>query len=209
MGKVIDIASFLSSKDEVTHPRKPVKKAPESKKPKKAKMWSDSSSKKKEKGKEKENKDNAQKGKKAKEVIYFKEEKHHRVVQERRRARRTILSGFIGTYVVIPDRGLGKVEFHDISEKGLAFDGLIEYGQFKENEIIHLRVYLSKEHYFSFDIQIRHVRLNPENACYRYGALFSNHSKQKEILYHFVKFVEEVSQQMQSDRGDKVIFSSY
>ena len=142
-------------------------------------------------------------------VIDFKKEKNYHVAQERRRARRTVLSRFIGTYLVIPERGLGKVDFYDISQEGLAFDALIDYGQFKEGERVHLRVYLSKDQYFSFDIEIRHVRLNPENACYRYGAIFANHAEKKDILLHFVRFVEEFSQHMQKDYGDKIISSSY
>ena len=157
----------------------------------------------------------AQKGRKsriqgqAQGVIDFKKEKSYHVAQERRRARRTVLSRFIGTYLVIPERGLGKVDFYDISQEGLAFDALIDYGQFKEGERVHLRVYLSKDQYFSFDIEIRHVRLNPENACYRYGAIFANHAEKKDILLHFVRFVEEFSQHMQRDYGDKIISSFY
>ncbi|MCB0350693.1 MAG: PilZ domain-containing protein [Bdellovibrionales bacterium] len=129
---------------------------------------------------------------------------------ERREVRRTILTGFIGAYVVIPSLadtrgGLLKVDIYDISENGIAFDMDESNGHFKVGEEVAMRVYLSQDTYFPFIISIQNQRQLTGEASYRHGAHFLKGSVNDEALYHFVKFIETVSASLEKDKGDVMV----
>ena len=72
------------------------------------------------------------------------------IQEDRREAKRTILDGFIGASVVIPGRGLLKVNLFDISKGGLSFDIKLESGLFREGEEVAVRFYFNQISYFPF-----------------------------------------------------------
>jgi hypothetical protein len=125
--------------------------------------------------------------------------------QERRKVKRTILSEFIGAFLVVPQKGLCKVALHDISENGLAFEIEVEKGQFTVGEEVAFRVYMNQQTYFPFVVKISNMREDKEEGVYRHGANFVKGTVNDEALFHFVRFIETVSASLQTDHGDVMV----
>ena len=124
------------------------------------------------------------------------------VDQERRQVKRTILREFIGVSAVVPEKGLLKLEMHDISKGGLAFDLEGKHGGFSVGEEIALRVYLNRDTYFKFAVQIQNVRMIEDEGVIRHGANFQPDSANSVALKFFIKFIESVSANLERDGGD-------
>ncbi len=135
-------------------------------------------------------------------IIDMVERRQAALQEERRAVRRTILTEFIGAFIIIPGTGLKKVALYDISEKGLSFDIEFEAGQMRIDEEIAMRVYLSQFTYFPFDVKITNVRDIPEEGITRHGANFVKGTVNEDALEHFVKFIETVSVDLHRDSGD-------
>ena len=140
-------------------------------------------------------------------VIDMTEKRNEILNQERRQVKRTILSEFVGAFVLIPRKGLLKVNLYDISENGLAFDVEAEAGHFALGEEVAMRVYLNQQTYFPFVVRIQNVRAEEEEGNFRHGANFQKGTMNEEALHHFVKFIETVSASLQSDGGDIMVSS--
>jgi len=125
--------------------------------------------------------------------------------RERRKNRRTILSNFIGAFVVVPEKGLQPVALYDVSSEGLAFDTEAEHGKFRQSEKLALRVYMSRDSYFTFNIEVKNLREEKTEGVYRHGAAFVKQGADGEVLRTFVKFVEAVSTVLRRDSGDHII----
>jgi hypothetical protein len=139
------------------------------------------------------------------DIIDITERRAEAIQSEKRRVKRTILSEFIGTVVVVPRVGLQRVTIYDISEEGIAFDVPEEVGQFHKGEEVAMRVYLNKTTYFPFIVKIANLRPVQDEAVVRHGANFLKDTINDEALYHFVKFIETVSASLQHDGGDKMV----
>ncbi len=144
-------------------------------------------------------------------VVDMTQRREEILSEERREVRRTILTGFIGAFVVIPTPagskskgGLLKIEIYDISADGISFDIDPEYGQFQKGEEFAMRIYLSQATYFPFTISIQNVRRLSDGA-YRHGSSFAKGTVNDEALHHFVKFVETVSASLERDTGDVMV----
>lgn len=140
-------------------------------------------------------------------VIDMTEKRQEILMEERRQVRRTILSEFIGAFVLIPEKGLLKVNLYDISENGLAFDIDGEAGHFALGEEVAMRVYLNQQTYFPFVVTIQNLRAVGDENVFRHGANFVKGTINDEALFHFVKFIETVSASLQSDAGDIMVSS--
>ncbi len=127
------------------------------------------------------------------------------ILAERRKVKRTILTEFIGAFVVVPQKGLCKVALYDISEGGVGFDMQAEHGGFNLGDEIPLRIYLNKTTYFYFYVKIANIRFIDEDACYRHGAHFAEGTINDVALHHFIKFIENVSASLESDKGDIIV----
>lgn len=127
------------------------------------------------------------------------------IQQDRRDAKRTILDGFIGVSVVIPGRGLLRVNLFDISKGGLAFDMKVEAGHFHEGEEIAVRFYFNHNGYFPFVIRISSCRIFEEEGYSRHGATFVSELSNMSVLTYFVEFIEAVSSNLKHDNGDLFI----
>jgi hypothetical protein len=143
-------------------------------------------------------------------VLDMTERREAIIQDERRNVRRTILTGFIGAYVVVPSHkgatgGLLRVEIYDISENGIAFDVPEEFGHFKKGEELAMRVYLSQDTYFPFTATVQNQRQLEGDGSHRHGANFVKGTLNDEALFHFVKFIETVSASLQKDRGDVLV----
>jgi hypothetical protein len=133
--------------------------------------------------------------------------------KERRDKRRTILTEFVGAFLVLPNMGsnlggLQKVLLYDISENGLAFDIETDIGQLRLGEEIAMRIYLSQKSYFSFIVKVSNSRFIRDEEIYRHGCEFVKSSVNREALSHFVKFVEAVAVDLKVDGGDILTHSS-
>ncbi len=129
------------------------------------------------------------------------------IAEERRVVRRTILTEFVGAFVVVPQRGLVRVSLYDISDTGVAFDMDVNNGQLMIADEIAMRVYLNNKTYFPFAVKVNHVRNMNEDMCYRHGASFVKGTINDVALHHFVKFIESVSSCLETDHGDIMVSS--
>lgn len=138
-------------------------------------------------------------------VVDFTEVRQAMLNQDRRQVKRTILTEFVGAFVVVPDKGLLKVNLYDISETGIAFDLLESEGHFAPDEEVAMRVYLNHTTYFPFTAIVTHSRMIEEEGVIRHGANFLSGSLNDVALHHFIKFIENVSASLRKDSGDIMV----
>lgn len=136
------------------------------------------------------------------DVLDMVERREAILSDERREKKRTILSEFVGAFAVVPGKGLIKVTLYDISEGGLSFDMDISQGHFNLGESVAMRVYLNQKSYFPFVVKLQNLREVSEEGVYRQGANFVKDTINEVALHHFVKFIETVSTNLESDVGD-------
>jgi hypothetical protein len=125
--------------------------------------------------------------------------------QERRLVTRTVLSSFIGVFVVLPKQGLQPVAVYDISEGGLAFDLPADQGQFNIGETVTMRIYLSHDTYFSYSVKVANVRAMEHGAVLRHGTILRKDDESFQTLSHFMRFLEAVSLVAKKDNGDRLL----
>lgn len=129
-------------------------------------------------------------------------ERQSSIKKERREVRRTILRDFIGAFVVLPERGLLKVSLFDISERGISFDMDMADGHFNEKEKVAMRIYLNHKTFFGFVVDVANVRLFEKEGIVRHGSNVVKGTVNDVALHHFVKFIETVSANLETDEGD-------
>jgi hypothetical protein len=140
-------------------------------------------------------------------IANITEARQEMIRKERREAKRTILSEFIGAFVVLPERGLLKVSLYDISEYGLAFDTDMNQGSFTNGEEVAMRVYMNKSTYFPFNVRVNNGRLIEEEGIVRHGATIAEGSVNDIALGHFIRFIETVSADLRKDHGDVMVWN--
>ncbi|HEY8271376.1 MAG TPA: PilZ domain-containing protein [Pseudobdellovibrionaceae bacterium] len=138
-------------------------------------------------------------------VLDMTEAREEILNKERREVKRTILTEFIGTYAVLPERGLMKVTLYDISENGIAFDLEPQEGMFRDGEEVAIRLYLNHTTYFPFNVNVIKSRPMEEEGVIRHGAQFIKGTVNDVALHHFVKFIENVSAGLRKDEGDILV----
>jgi hypothetical protein len=146
-------------------------------------------------------------------VIDIVEKREEFILKERRDNKRTILTEFVGAFLVLPNMGanlggLQKVYLYDISDKGLSFDIETRVGHLRVGEEVAMRIYLSQKNYFSFVVKVSNSRYVKDEETYRHGCEFMKNSVNKEALHYFVKFVESVAADLRVDDGDLLTHSS-
>lgn len=125
--------------------------------------------------------------------------------RDRRDVKRTILTEFIGAFVVLPEQGLLKAALYDISDNGMAFDLELQGGGFSVGDEVAMRVYLNHSTYFPFTIRVTNSRVIEEEGVVRHGANFVKGTVNDVALHHFVKFIENVSATLKTDTGDLLV----
>ena len=140
-------------------------------------------------------------------LVDMTERRNEMMTQERRTVRRTILSEFIGAFVIVPDKGLQRVALHDISDSGVSFDLSSEHGAFNAGEELAMRVYMNQHTYFPFIVKTHNVRRIFEEGVTRHGAGFVTGTINDVALHHFVRFIESVSASLETDHGDVLVTS--
>ncbi|PIS10272.1 MAG: PilZ domain-containing protein [Bdellovibrio sp. CG10_big_fil_rev_8_21_14_0_10_47_8] len=144
-------------------------------------------------------------GAQAPTVIDISEMRQDLLNEDRRKVKRTILTEFLSAHTVIPGMGLLRVALYDINEHGLAFDIDTHRGNFQVGEEVAMRVYLNHQTYFPFIVKVRHVAEVKEEDVFRHGVEFVKGTINDVALHHFVKFIENVSAALKSDRGDVLV----
>lgn len=125
--------------------------------------------------------------------------------RDRRDVKRTILTEFVGAFVVLPEKGLLKAALYDISDNGLAFDLDMLEGGFSQGDEVAMRVYLNHSTYFPFTIKVNNGRVVEDEGVVRHGANFVKGTMNDVALHHFVKFIENVSASLKTDSGDVLV----
>ena len=136
------------------------------------------------------------------EVIDMTERRDAIRTHERRHVERTILNGFIGAHVIVPNRGLMRVSIYNISPNDVAFDVEADAGQFKVGEELAMRMYFNHETYFPFSVKIQRFEILGEGII-RHAGRFTDENR--DAIKHFVRFLEEVSVNVRTDKGDIVV----
>lgn len=139
------------------------------------------------------------------EVLDITEARQEILSRDRREVKRTILTEFVGAFVVLPEKGLMKVALYDISENGLAFDLDMLEGAFQNGDEVAMRVYLNHTTYFPFTISVSNGRVIEDEGVVRHGANFVRGTTNDVALHHFVKFIETVSASLKTDTGDVLV----
>jgi len=139
------------------------------------------------------------------EILDITEARQEILSRDRRNVKRTILTEFVGAFVVLPEQGLMKVALYDISEGGLAFDLDMTEGSFQAGEEVAMRVYLNHSTYFPFTIKVTNGRVIEDEGVARHGANFVKGTMNDVALHHFVKFIENVSASLKTDSGDVLV----
>lgn len=139
------------------------------------------------------------------QVVDISQRRQEIIESERRGVKRTILSEFIGAHIVVPNKGLQKCTIYDISENGISFDLPFQIGKLKSKEEVAMRVYLSHSTYFPFIVTISSVRHLQDEGLFRHGAAFAKGTINDAALHHFVKFIENVSTILKTDKGDVIV----
>lgn len=138
----------------------------------------------------------------AADVHDITEARQEMLSRDRRHVKRTILTEFVGAFVVLPEKGLLKAALYDISDSGLAFDLELLEGGFGSGEEVAMRVYLNHSTYFPFTIRVTNARAIEDEGVVRHGANFVKGSVNDVALHHFIKFIETVSASLKTDSGD-------
>lgn len=141
-------------------------------------------------------------GQRSAAVVDMTERRQEMLKEERRTARRTILTEFVGAFIVVPQRGLCEVALYDISDSGMSFDLEAERGQLKDGEEIAMRIYMNQHTYFPFTLKVSNIRQILDEGVTRHGGEFVKGMVNETALHHFVKFIESVSSSLKRDTGD-------
>jgi hypothetical protein len=143
--------------------------------------------------------------KSVKKVIQLDEIRKEKSDAEKRAVTRTVLSQFLGVFVVLPSKGLQPISLYDVSEAGLSFDIPLEAGAYNISETATMRIYLSHDTYFSFHVKIANKRSSDAEGATRHGAVFRKDDESFKTLFYFTKFLENVSQVAKKDTGDLLL----
>jgi hypothetical protein len=139
------------------------------------------------------------------QLISLTERREEKQAAEKRTVTRTVLSQFLGVFVILPNKGLQPVALYDVSEAGLSFDIPNEVGSYNISESITMRIYLSHDTYFSFQVKVANKRSPEGDGVSRHGAVFKKDDESFKTLFYFTKFLENVSQVARRDSGDRLL----
>lgn len=138
-------------------------------------------------------------------LIDLNERREEKLASEKRAVTRTVLSQFLGVFLVLPNKGLQPVSLHDVSEAGLSFDLPEEVGSYEISETVTMRIYLSHDTYFSFHAKIANKRDSSSQGVVRHGAVFRKDDESFKTLFYFTKFLENVGLVARKDTGDRLL----
>jgi len=138
-------------------------------------------------------------------LIDLNDRREEKAASEKRAVTRTVLSQFLGVFLVLPNKGLQPVSLHDVSEAGLSFDLADEVGSYEISETVTMRIYLSHDTYFSFHAKIANKRTSSGQGVVRHGAVFRKDDDSFKTLFYFTKFLENVSLVARKDTGDRLL----
>ncbi|MCS6837718.1 MAG: hypothetical protein NZ480_02630 [Bdellovibrionaceae bacterium] len=125
--------------------------------------------------------------------------------QERRQAKRVILSHFVSCHALLPGSGLIPVMVRDVDDQGLSFEMDAFWGAFQRHEHVELRFYLDGNTYFQVIVEIAYSNLDRSQGWARHGGRFVSDSFNREAVYHFIQFLKTVAVSLRTDKGERVV----
>ena len=132
---------------------------------------------------------------------------HDKASEDRRKKRRIVVSGLMNAAIVHSKGLIRDVFIYDISKEGISFDLPQQYN-IKENEQLHMRLYLNSVDFFEFTILTKNKRLVDIEDFHRYGTVFQNlNTFNKKAIINLVNFIESASSVLNKDRGE-ILFSN-
>lgn len=96
---------------------------------------------------------------------------------ERRRSRRRPILDTFSLFVVVPKKGVHRLQVHDLSDLGIGFDLDIDGESFDEfpinpKEKLTVQLYLNQSLYLNLDVQV--MRIEDSSGVRRVGAEFTD-----------------------------------
>jgi hypothetical protein len=122
---------------------------------------------------------------------------------ERRKAKRRPILDTFSVFVVVPKKGIHRLEVSDISETGMAFDLDVEgeetsYFPTHEGDTIDLRFYLNNSLYIPLSIQV--IRVEDHRNKRRIGAQFQEKSSPNyQAFLSFIRLLDQINDIVQMD----------
>lgn len=121
--------------------------------------------------------------------------------QERRKSkRRPVLSTF-SVFVVVPKKGIHRLQIHDISDTGIGFDldtdgEALDSFPMKTGEALDIRFYLNQSLYIPLAVQV--VRLDQRGTVRKVGAEFEDKSSKGFKAYlAFIQLLDSISDSLE------------
>jgi PilZ domain len=124
-------------------------------------------------------------------------------MKERRQAQRRPILATFSFSIVVPKKGIHRLEIHDLSEKGVGFQLDIEGESSSDfsveiKDVIHARFYLNPSLYIPITLQI--ARIEPSPSGRKIGAEFYDKNEEGySALLSFLKFLDQILQVIQID----------
>jgi hypothetical protein len=122
---------------------------------------------------------------------------------ERRQAKRRPILDTFSLYIVIPKRGVHRLEVHDLSENGMGFDIDIEgeessFFPIHEGDSIDLRFYLNSSLYIPLSVQV--IRVEDHQRKRHIGAQFQEKDSSNYSAYlSFIQLLDQIINVLQID----------
>jgi len=122
---------------------------------------------------------------------------------ERRRARRRPILSTFSVFVVIPKKGMHRLQVHDISELGVGFDLDLEGEEasgfrLQMGEPLDLRFYLNQSLFIPLSIQV--ARVDEKGTVRRVGAEFEEKNSQAyQAFAAFLQMLDKIADIVQVD----------
>ena len=141
-------------------------------------------------------------------VLKFKDIQNQKIARDRRKAQRVLVDNILYAFVVLPEKGLLKVDPMDLSETGIGFALPEFYGTFRVGETYAFRLYFTQEDYLPLIIQVvRRERLKDESPVKLfYGCELKVDAHVTACVRSLVTFVQSYAEVSKFDHGDKRIY---
>lgn len=124
---------------------------------------------------------------------------------ERRRAKRHAILQTFSMFLVVPKKGIHRLQIHDLSDEGIGFDYDLEGEDLKESpiqtgEILDIYIYLNQSLYLPLNVEVRRIHQGDGTLTRRIGAQFTQkNSKSHMALLAFLDMLDAVSEAARID----------
>jgi len=141
-------------------------------------------------------------------VVKFSDLQNQKQMREQRKVERVLVNNILYAFVVLPEKGLLKVDPIDLSEENIGFSLPKGYGMFKKGEELAFRLYFSQQDYIPFIVKVvrREILRIDGIDMVQYGCLLDVETEVQECLNYLVQFIKAYAHVSKDDFGDQQIF---